>query len=110
MYGFNVYGQSYATAASTIVTAVIWEMSLYNGRTSALFPDLLITVVWRPTTAMLAWESNWVEVILSSLLSTKVVIAQIMLILAHKCRFGTILSSPLSDDPASGDLEPEFSQ
>ena len=98
MYVFNVYGQSYTTAASTIGTALIWEQYLDNGLTSALFPGLLITVVWRPTTAMLAWESNWVEVILSSLLSTEVVIVQIMLILAHKCRFEITLSSPLADD------------
>ena len=35
---------------------------------------------------------------MSSVLSTKVVVAQIALILAHKCRFGTTLSSPLTDD------------
>ena len=104
MYVFNVYGQSYDTAASTIGTAVIYV------RTSALFPDLLITVAWRPTTAMLAWEFTWVEAILSYLSSTEVILSQITLILSHKGKFGTILRSPLEDDPGSGEIEPAFSQ
>ena len=99
MYVSNVYGKSYATSTSTIGTAVIWEKSLENGRTSALSPALLITVAWQPATAMLSWESKWVEVISSSLSSTEFVVDQITLILAHKCRFWTTLSSPLADDP-----------
>ena len=105
-----MYDQSYATAASKIGTAVIWEQSLENGHTSALFPDLLVTVAWQPTIAMLVWDSNWVEVILSSSSSTEVVIAQITLILAYKFRFGKTLISPLADDPgqwgARSDIQP----
>ena len=54
MYVIPEYGQSYAIATSTIGTAVILEQSLEKGRTSELFPALLITVAWRPATVILA--------------------------------------------------------
>ena len=71
-----LYGQLYATAASTIGTDSSLEQSLENGLTSQLLPDFPKTVAWPPATTMLAWESNCIVVGSLSSIPMLAVVAQ----------------------------------
>ena len=86
--------------------------SLENGRTSALFPESPKTDAWPPTTTMLAWESNCVEVSWSSLVPMSARVAQIAAIFAMRCGFGLAVWLPQVDDlsmwePVAG-VQPDF--